>query len=164
MSEAPPALDRFRAVIGHFPTGVAIVTTHGPSGSAGLTTNAFASVSLDPTLVAVCFDNASRTLPVVRATRRFAVNVLSADQEELALVFASKRMAREKFEAVTHEIVHGVAILEGVLAWLACDLVSLHPHGDHTVGIGHVTEMDADEAGEPLVFFRGSFHRLAPPD
>ena len=164
MSEAPPALDRFRAVIGHFPTGVAIVTTHGPTGSAGLTTNAFTSVSLEPLLVLVCFDNASRTLPVVADTARFAVNVLSAEQEELALVFASKRVARDKFGAVTHEIVHGVPILEGVLAWLACDLVSLHPHGDHTVGIGRVTEMDADEEGEPLVFFRGGFARLEPRD
>jgi 3-hydroxy-9,10-secoandrosta-1,3,5(10)-triene-9,17-dione monooxygenase reductase component len=137
------------------------VTSHGADGPAGLTTNAVASVSLDPLLLLVCFDNGSRTLPAVRASRRFAVNVLRAGQEELAAVFASKRVAREKFESVTHEIAHGVPVLDGALAWLACDLRELHPAGDHTIGIGEVTQMDADLDGEPLVFFRGAYHRLA---
>lgn len=148
---------RYRQVIGHFATGVAIVTCTGPDGPAGLTTNAVTSVSLEPLLLLVCFDNTSRTLPAVRAARRFAVNVLRAGQEDLARVFASKRVAREKFEAVTHMDAHGVPVLDGALAWLACDLTQLHPAGDHTIGIGAITHMDADAAGEPLVFFRGQY-------
>ena len=91
---------------------------------------------------------------------RFAVNVLRAGGEDLARVFASKRVAREKFEAVTHRVAHGVPVLDDALAWLACDLEALHPCGDHTIGVGRVTHMDADEDGEPLLFYRGGFARL----
>jgi flavin reductase (DIM6/NTAB) family NADH-FMN oxidoreductase RutF len=152
---------RFRQVIGHFATGVAIVTCYGDDGPTGLTTNAITSVSLEPLLLLVCFDNASRTLPAVREARRFAVNVLRAGQEDLARVFASKRVAREKFEAVTHVEAHGVPVLDGALAWLACELTALHPAGDHTIGIGEITHMDADPDGEPLVWFRGDYGTFA---
>jgi flavin reductase (DIM6/NTAB) family NADH-FMN oxidoreductase RutF len=152
---------RYRQVMSHFATGVAIVTCSGPDGPAGLTTNAVTSVSLEPLLLLVCFDNASRTLVAVRDARRFAVNVLRAGQEDLARVFASKRVAREKFEAVTHMVAHGVPVLDGALAWLACDLRELHPGGDHTIGIGAVTHMDADPGGEPLVWFRGTYRSVA---
>jgi flavin reductase (DIM6/NTAB) family NADH-FMN oxidoreductase RutF len=152
---------RYRQVIGHFATGVAIVTCNGPDGPTGLTTNAITSVSLEPLLLLVCFDNTSRTLPAVRSARRFAVNILRAGQDELARVFASKRVAREKFDAVTHMDAHGVPILDGALAWLACDLTELHTAGDHTIGIGAVTHMDADPGGEALVWFRGDYGRFA---
>jgi 3-hydroxy-9,10-secoandrosta-1,3,5(10)-triene-9,17-dione monooxygenase reductase component len=116
-------------------------------------------------LLLVCFDNTSRTLPVVREAGRFAVNLLRAGQEDLAAVFASKRIAREKFERVTHTVAHGVPVLDDALAWLACDLDALHPAGDHTIGIGRVTHVDADAGGEPLVFYRGAYERLGegPP-
>jgi flavin reductase (DIM6/NTAB) family NADH-FMN oxidoreductase RutF len=156
---APDPL-RYRQVIGSFATGVAIVTCNGPDGPAGMTTNAIASLSLEPLLLLVCFDNRSRTLDAVREAGRFAVNVLRAGQEELAGVFASKRVAREKFEAVTHMDAHGVPVLDGALAWLACDLRELHPAGDHTIGIGAVTQLDADPEGEPLVWFRGAYRPL----
>jgi 3-hydroxy-9,10-secoandrosta-1,3,5(10)-triene-9,17-dione monooxygenase reductase component len=150
---------RFRDAIGSFPTGVAVVTANGP---AGLTTNAITSLSLDPVLLLVCFDNDSRTLPHVRETRRFGVNVLRADQEELARVFASKRVAEEKFAAVTHEIVEGVPVLEGVIAWFVCEVRQLVPGGDHTIGIGAVKELWHDPEGEALMFVRGRFTGLPP--
>ena len=145
---------RFRDAIGSFPTGVAVVTAAGP---AGLTTNAVTSLSLDPVLLLVCFDNASRTLPAVRASGRFCVHVLRADQEELARVFASKRVADEKFAAATHELVDGVPVLGGVVAWFVCEVRDLVPGGDHTIGIGEVTALDSDPDGEPLVFHRGRY-------
>ena len=147
---------RFRDAIGSFPTGVAVVTATGP---AGLTTNAVASLSLDPVLLLVCFDNASRTLPAVRDSGRFGVNVLRSDQEELARVFASKRVPDAKFAAATHELVDGVPVLEGVLAWFVCELRDLVPGGDHTIGIGQVRSLAFDPAGEPLVFHRGAYGR-----
>ncbi|MDX6699613.1 MAG: 3-hydroxy-9,10-secoandrosta,3,5(10)-triene-9,17-dione monooxygenase reductase component [Solirubrobacteraceae bacterium] len=159
---------RFRAVMGHFPTGVAVVTARDEQGAVGLTTNALTSLSLDPLLILVCFDNASRTLPVVRATERFAVNVLRAGQEHLAGRFASKLPLEEKFGDVPHHDEAGVPILAGALAWIACDLRELLPGGDHTIGIGAVTAMDHDE-GEPLVWHRGAYTALrthstgAPP-
>jgi 3-hydroxy-9,10-secoandrosta-1,3,5(10)-triene-9,17-dione monooxygenase reductase component len=97
----------------------------------------------------------------VREAKRFAVNVLRTGQEDLARVFASKRIAREKFEAVTHTVAHGVPVLDDSLAWLACDLRELHPGGDHTIGVGAVTHMDADGDGDPLVFFRGGYTTVA---
>ncbi len=159
MREVGP--ERFRAVMGHFATGVTVVTATGPEGPVGMTANAVTSLSLEPLLLLVCFDNASRTLVAVRHARRFAVNVLRAGQEDLARVFASKRVAREKFEAVTHMVAHGVPVLDGALAWLACDLRELHPGGDHTIGIGAVTHLDADPRGEPLVWFRGTYRSVA---
>ncbi len=148
----------YRAVIGHWATGVAVVTCTGPDGPAGLTTNAITSVSLDPLLLLVCFDNGSRTLEAVRGAGRFAVNVLHAGQEELAAVFASKRVQTEKFDAVTHRIEHDVPVLDDALAWIACDVHELHPAGDHTIAVGAVIDVWAS-AGEPapLLFYRGRF-------
>jgi 3-hydroxy-9,10-secoandrosta-1,3,5(10)-triene-9,17-dione monooxygenase reductase component len=150
----------FRDTLGRFPTGVTVVTASGPSGPAGLTTNAFTSLSLEPPLVLVCFERESRTLPVVRESGRFAVNVLSAGQQDLARVFASKRVAAEKFASVTHTVEHGVPVLDGALAWLVCDLEALHAGGDHEIGIGAVTALGHDPAGEPLVFVDGAYRGL----
>jgi len=160
MTGAGAAPARFREVIGEFPTGVAVITCEGPDGPAGLTTNAVTSLSLDPLLMLVCFDNSSRTLEVVRTARRFAVNFLTADQEDVARVFASKRVAREKFDGATHRIAHGVPVLDGALAWIACDVRDLLPGGDHTIAVGAATHM-AVGGGEPLVFHRGRYLSLA---
>jgi len=151
----------FRDALGRFPTGVAVVTAAGPAGPAGLTTNAFTSLSLEPPLVLVCFDRASRTLGVVRESRRFAVNVLRAGQEDLARLFAGKAPHPEKFAAVTHTVDQGVPVLDNALAWLVCDLEALHPGGDHEIGIGAVTALGQDPDGEPLVFWSAAFRRLA---
>lgn len=150
----------FRDTLGSFPTGVALVTGSGPDGPAGLTTNAFSALSLHPPLVLVCFDRGSRTLEVVRASRRFAVNVLRAGDEDLARLFAGKQPHPEKFAAVTHTAAHGVPVLDTALAWLVCDLEALHPGGDHEIGVGAVTALGRDPAGEPLVFFEGAYRRL----
>ncbi|WP_445152531.1 flavin reductase family protein [Baekduia sp. Peel2402] len=166
MEASSPAIDpaRYREVIGSFATGVAIVTAQGSDGPAGLTTNAITSLSLDPLLLLVCFDNGSRTLPIVRDAGRFAVNVLRAGQEDLAKVFASKQAQPQKFEAATHTVAHGVPVLDDALAWIACDLDAMHPAGDHTIGVGRVTHLSADDgpAHDPLLFFRGGFARMAP--
>jgi flavin reductase (DIM6/NTAB) family NADH-FMN oxidoreductase RutF len=164
MSFADPLDQRaFRDAVGTFATGVTVVTATGPDGPAGLTTNAFTSLSLDPPLVLVCFDHASRTLPVIRASGRFAVNVLRAGQEDVAAVFASRRVAAEKFAEVTHAEAHGLPVLDGALAWLACEVAELVPGGDHTIGIGRVVALDGDAEGEPLVFFRGGYVGLTAP-
>src|SRR3954470_9026953 len=93
----PVGPDRFRTVMGRFPTGVTVVTAMSPEGPVGMTANAISSLSLDPLLLLVCFDNASRTLAVVRDSRRFGVNVLAVGQEALARRFAGKLPEAEKF-------------------------------------------------------------------
>jgi flavin reductase (DIM6/NTAB) family NADH-FMN oxidoreductase RutF len=151
--------ERFRAVFGHFPTGVAIISAAADDGPRGLTANALCSLSLDPLLVLVCFDNSARTFPLVRARRRFGLNILRADQAQLSKVFASKRPEDEKFHGVPYEIHDDAPIIDGVLAWLTCDLTEQYPGGDHTIGIGAVREMWHGD-GEPLVFYRGEYRSL----
>jgi flavin reductase (DIM6/NTAB) family NADH-FMN oxidoreductase RutF len=160
-----PEVDRqrFRAVMGHFATGVAVVTAHGrgePDGAVGMTTNALCSLSLDPLQLLVCFDRAARTLPVVRETRRFAVNVLRAGQEDVSGQFASKLPLDRKFEAVEYTDEHGAPVLQDALAWAVCDLRELLPGGDHEIGIGDVVAMGHASEGSPLVWYRGSYTAL----
>lgn len=153
----------FRDAISRFATGVAIVTCDGPEGPSGLTTNAVTSLSLDPPLLLVCFDNRSRTLDAVRQAGRFAVNMLRAEHAELASTFASKREQHEKFEVATHRIEHGVPVLDDALAWLACDVHDLLPGGDHTIGVGRVTQTwTAPEDGAPLLFYGGVLRQTVP--
>jgi 3-hydroxy-9,10-secoandrosta-1,3,5(10)-triene-9,17-dione monooxygenase reductase component len=160
MSNAADSARAYRDTIGQFATGVTVVTAIGPDGPAGMTTNAVTSLSLRPRLLLACFEGRSRTLEVVRVSRRFAVNVLRAEDEELAAVFASKRVGREKFEAVTHTEEHGVPVLDRALAWIACDLRELRPVGDHEIGIGEVLGTGAGAPGQPLVFFGGRYTTL----
>jgi 3-hydroxy-9,10-secoandrosta-1,3,5(10)-triene-9,17-dione monooxygenase reductase component len=148
--------DRFRSVMGHFATGVTVVTVATGDGPVGMTANAVCSLSLEPLLLLVCFDNAARTLPAVRENGRFGVNVLGSDQEDLARLFASKRPEREKFADVAHTVHDGIPVIEGVLAWVGCRLERLIPGGDHTIGIGAVEAAEAGR-GEPLLWLRGSY-------
>jgi flavin reductase (DIM6/NTAB) family NADH-FMN oxidoreductase RutF len=152
----PVGPDRFRDVMGRFATGVTVVTATSPEGPIGLTANAVCSLSLDPLLLLVCFDNQARTLPVVREVGRFGVNVLRADQEDLARLFASKLPESEKFAGLPHTVHDGIPVIEGVLAWVGCRLERLIPGGDHTIGIGAVESAEAGH-GEPLLWFRGSY-------
>jgi flavin reductase (DIM6/NTAB) family NADH-FMN oxidoreductase RutF len=109
----------------------------------------------------VCFENRARTLPIVRESGRFAVNVLAADQERLAGVFASKLPESEKLEDVAHRLEHGMPIIQGSLAWAACELNELIAGGDHTIAIGRVIAMGLGD-GEPLLWYAGRYHALPP--
>ena len=123
-----------------------------------MTANAVSSLSLDPLLLLVCFDREARTLPIVRETRRFGVNVLATDGADLARRFASKHEG--KFDEVLHEIREGVPVLGGAIAWVACDLAELLPGGDHVIGIGAVTAA-SERDGDPLLWYRGGYAALA---
>ncbi len=148
--------DRFRDVMGRFATGVTVVTVATPDGPLGMTANAVCSLSLEPLLLLVCFDNAARTLPPVRAAGRFGVNVLAAGQEDLARLFASKRPEREKFAGVAHSVHDGIPVIDSALAWVGCRLERLVPGGDHVIGIGAVEAAEAG-TGEPLIWYRGGY-------
>jgi flavin reductase (DIM6/NTAB) family NADH-FMN oxidoreductase RutF len=151
----------FREVFGRFATGVAVITGSGPAGTGGMTANALCSLSLDPLLALVCFENQARTLPIVREARRFGVNVLGAEQEHLAGVFASKLPESEKLEGVDHRLIDGVPVIDGALAWATCELRELIGGGDHTIAIGEVLAMGLG-AGEPLLWYGGEYRKLAP--
>jgi 3-hydroxy-9,10-secoandrosta-1,3,5(10)-triene-9,17-dione monooxygenase reductase component len=154
---SPPDTELFREVFGRFATGVAVVTSATAAGEGGMTANAVCSLSLNPLLALVCFENNARTLPIVREAGRFAVNVLGAHQEEVARVFASKVPESEKLVGVTHRYEDGVPIIEGALSWVVCTLRELIAGGDHTIAIGEVVAMGLGE-GDPLLWYGGQYH------
>jgi flavin reductase (DIM6/NTAB) family NADH-FMN oxidoreductase RutF len=159
MGHDDPDPELFREVFGRFATGVAVITSAGAGGSGGMTANALCSLSLEPLLALVCFENDARTLPIVREARRFAVNVLSAEQEEVAGVFASKLPEAEKLDGVPHTVRLGLPIIDGTLAWAACELRELIAGGDHTIGIGEVVGMGLG-GGKPLLWYGGRYHAV----
>ncbi len=154
-----PDPEHFREVFGRFATGVAVITSASHAGAGGMTANALCSLSLDPLLALVCFENQARTLPIVRDAGRFAINLLAAGQEDLARVFASKLPEAEKLDAVAHHYAHEVPIVSGALAWAACDLRELIGGGDHTIVIGEVRELGLG-GGTPLLWYGGRYHAL----
>jgi flavin reductase (DIM6/NTAB) family NADH-FMN oxidoreductase RutF len=154
------ASELFREVFGRFATGVAVITSASPRGAGGMTANAICSLSLDPLLALVCFENSARTLPIVREAGRFAVNVLASDQERLAGVFASKLPESEKLDGVAHRFERGVPVIDGTLAWATCELEELLAGGDHTIAIGKVMALGLGD-GEPLLWYSGRYHAFA---
>jgi 3-hydroxy-9,10-secoandrosta-1,3,5(10)-triene-9,17-dione monooxygenase reductase component len=153
----------FREAFGRFATGVAVITSAGAVGHGGMTANALCSLSLDPLLALVCFENRARTLPLVRESGVFGVNVLGAEQEDIARVFASKLPEAEKLDNVAHRLEAGVPIIEGAIAWAACELRDLIAGGDHTIAIGEVVDMGLG-AGAPLLWYAGRYHTVPLPE
>ena len=147
----------FRHVLGHFATGVTVITTLDPAGRpAGLTANAFASVSLAPPLGLVCVDRASDTHDLIAASGAFVVNVLAAEQDAIARRFAADDKER-RFESIAwRSMATGAPVLDDVLAWIDCRVHTAVDGGDHTIYIGAVHAADA-RAGAPLVFYRGRY-------
>jgi flavin reductase (DIM6/NTAB) family NADH-FMN oxidoreductase RutF len=154
-----PDVASFRALMARFATGVAVITSYGDNGPAGMTANAFASLSLDPLLVMIGFELQSRTLVAVRQSSTFAVNVLASDQEQVSRIFAGKQPEPEKFAGCAYAERSGVPVIDGTLAWLRCDLEAIYPGGDHVIVVGNVVEMGGT-CGEPLLFYGGHYRQL----
>jgi len=148
-----------RKVMGHFATGVTIVTTHDGAGRCyGLTANAVCSVSLDPPLVLVCVDKRAESHPAFGLSQAFVVNILADEQEALSRHFAVS--GGDKFvDLPCRNGGTGAPILEGALAHVECRVVSTYDAGDHTIYIGEVESADSRD-GRPLLFFRGKYHQL----
>ncbi|MFG3498056.1 flavin reductase family protein [Streptomyces sp. NPDC047928] len=158
--ERPP-LDpaEFRRVLGHFASGVTIVTAYDPEGGApaGFACQSFASLSLDPPLVAFMVARTSTTWPRIARAGAFCVNVLGADQAALCRAFAVS--GADKFAGVAHTPapVTGAPLLDSVPAWIDCTVHAVHPGGDHLIVVGRVQALDATDDGAPLLFHRGGF-------
>jgi len=152
---------KFRQVLGHFPTGVAVVTGIDEDGQpAGMAVGSFTSVSLDPPLVAFMPDKGSTSWPRFRDSGSFCVNILGAEQESVCRAFAMK--GGDKFAELSwRPASSGSPILDGVLAWIDCDLDVVHEAGDHFIVIGLVRELDIGTPALPLVFFQGGYGRFS---
>ena len=151
-----------RTVMGHFATGVCVVSTRASDGSAvGTTVNAVTSVSLEPPLLLVCLAHDSETLAAVRASSRFAVSILAESQREHSIRFAAKGEQARTKEIEFGEQHPGIPCLPGALATIACRVSAMHRGGDHMIVIGEaLSTSSAQEDVAPLLFFRGSYSRL----
>lgn len=144
------------------PSAVAIVSAPGEAGPAGATANAVTSLSLEPPLMLACLDRGSRTLALLEAAGRFGISYLAADEEGVARAFATKDPHEEKWRDAPRVEREGVPILEGALAWMACELRDLHEGGDHMIAIGEVLALGAREA-DPLLFWAGGYRPPGDP-
>ena len=160
--EVAPA--RFRAVLGHFCTGVTVVTGMADAGPVGFACQSFAALSLDPPLVLFCVARTSRTWPALAAVGTFAVNVLAEDQQAVSAEFG--RRGGDKFSAVSWQPApSGAPLLDGALTWVDCEVQAVHPAGDHYVVIGRVTALGDTSEARPLLFHRGRYTVTEPvPD
>jgi len=165
--EAGPAVDpdRFREVLGHFASGVTVVTAVTSDGPVGFTCQAFTSLSLQPPLVALAPGKQSTSWPKIAAAGAFCVNILSSSQEGLCRAFAvSGAEHADKFAGVAwRPALSGSPVLQGVHAWVDCRLLTVHEAGDHELVLGRVLDLGVG-GGEPLVFHRGRFGRLTGTD
>lgn len=151
----------FRDVLGHFPTGVCIVTAIGADGEpVGMTVGSFASVSLDPPLVAFFPDRGSTTFPRIRGAGSFCVNVLAASQEPVCRTFASR--GADKFAGVGwRPAPSGAPVLDGAVAWIDCVPETVAEAGDHFVFMGRVQALEVENPTLPLLFFQGGYGAFA---
>ncbi|NSC22303.1 flavin reductase family protein [Streptomyces albus subsp. chlorinus] len=158
----------FRRVLGDFASGVTVVTApaaEGEPGPAGFACQSFASLSLDPPLVSFMVARTSTSWPRIARAGVFCVNVLSAAQGELCRTFAVS--GADKFAGVSYSPapVTGSPLLEGVTAWVDCEIHAVHTGGDHLIVVGRVRALDAVEgAGDPLVFHRGRLGTFTPAE
>jgi 3-hydroxy-9,10-secoandrosta-1,3,5(10)-triene-9,17-dione monooxygenase reductase component len=151
---------RFRTVLGHFATGVTVVTGGGDSGPHGVAANSFTSVSLDPPLVLVCMAHSSTTWPRIRETSAFAVNFLGEDQEELGRRFGTP--GGDRFSGLRWDVgVTGAPVLADSLAFVECRMEAEYEAGDHVIVVGRVVDLGVLREGRPLLFWRGGYGSLA---
>ena len=152
----------FRSIIGHFPTGVTVITTAAGEELQGMTANAVTSLSLDPMLVLVCVDKGTHTHRVLEDGGVFVVNILGEHQEEVSRLFA--RRAEPEIGSLRGQRFilgeTGAPILEDCLAFLECKVAYVHDGGDHSIFLGEVIEGGIVGDVRPLVFYRGRYHGL----
>jgi flavin reductase (DIM6/NTAB) family NADH-FMN oxidoreductase RutF len=166
MADAAFDARALRRALGHYTTGVTIVTTQTPAGGhTGVTVNSFTSVSLDPPLVLFCLSTRSSLLAAFEQAEHFAINVLAKGQQALSNRFA--RPSLNSWDGVNHRCgAHGCALLADAVATFECARRTIYPGGDHVILVGEVIGFEIVTAPEPLAFYQGSygtFTRDQPP-
>jgi flavin reductase (DIM6/NTAB) family NADH-FMN oxidoreductase RutF len=165
MASRPPSSAEFRLACGQLATGVSVLTVErAPRRVHGMTANSVTSVSLDPLLLLICVAQHANFLPLIKKEKRFGVNILKEGQQAISKYFAQT----EENPEVEAELgiryrwtPSGIPLLEGALAHIACIVVASYIAGDHTIFLGEVESVEVFN-GEPLLYFRGAYRRLAP--
>jgi 3-hydroxy-9,10-secoandrosta-1,3,5(10)-triene-9,17-dione monooxygenase reductase component len=164
-NDDPPPASHVRRTLGHFATGVAVVTGF-DTAPIGMTIQSFVSVSLEPLLVSFTPAKTSRTWARIRTQGELCINILAADQESVARRFAQPNV--DRFNRVEwHPAPSGtVPIIAGSMAWLDCAIEGIHDAGDHDVVLCLVRGYGVERDCAPLLFFRGTYSSIAatPPD
>lgn len=153
-------MSQLREIMRHVPSSVAVVTAMCDGVPVGMTVGSFTSASLDPPLVSFFAGKSSSTWPLIERAGRFCVNVLSAEQPHVASAFSSRDADRFGGRGWTPSPL-GSPLLEGVLAWMDCEMYAVHEVGDHVAAVGLVQGAGAAGESWPLVFFRGELAGFA---
>jgi 3-hydroxy-9,10-secoandrosta-1,3,5(10)-triene-9,17-dione monooxygenase reductase component len=160
---APRPLDpdsaTYRTVLGHFATGVVLVTALDGDEPVGMACNSFSSVSLEPPLVLFCAAKSSSTWPRIQTSGKWAANFLDDDGEEICRLFAEKGADRFARIAYTSGRTRS-PIIEDALAYVDCETIDEHDAGDHVIVVGRVIELGYRAEGKPLIFYRGGYGRF----
>jgi flavin reductase (DIM6/NTAB) family NADH-FMN oxidoreductase RutF len=164
MKTPPLNAQQFRKALGHFTTGITVVTVErAPGAVRGMTANSFTSVSLDPMLILICVEKRAAILPMLEKKKRFGVSVLKEGHEAISEYFAKGTQTSEAEQRLS---IHyrwtpsGIPVLEGTLLQLSCEVVASYLTGDHTVFVGEVVEAEIHE-GKPLLYFGGEYRHMA---
>ncbi len=150
----------FRSIIGHFATGVTVITTAAGEELQGMTANAIASLSLDPVMILICVEKQTHTHRVLDQGGVFTVNILTEHQEDVSRLFAKRAepeigtLRGQRFSLGTT----GAPILEDCLAYLECRVSSVADGGDHSIFLGRVVDGRVTSDARPLLFYRGKYH------
>jgi flavin reductase (DIM6/NTAB) family NADH-FMN oxidoreductase RutF len=159
LEHTAPTFDqaRLRQVMGHFATGVTIITALDGDEPVGLTAQSFTSLSLEPPLILFAPGKSSSTWPRIEKAGSFTVNILGEAQEAICRTFAAS--GTDKFADVvwTPSEITGNPLLDDVLAWVDCTVLTTHDAGDHVIVVGHVLDLGVEQEGKPLLFYRGGF-------
>ncbi|GGM37727.1 flavin oxidoreductase [Paraliobacillus quinghaiensis] len=146
----------FRDAMGKFATGITVVTADHQNDIKGITVNAFMSLSLDPTLVAISIDQKAAMYTILQEVDTFGISVLAEDQKEQSMVFANQKSADS---AIKFDQLAETPVLNGALVQLACEKESFVQAGDHMIFIAKVNDIKLTE-GQPLVYFNGAYQHL----
>jgi flavin reductase (DIM6/NTAB) family NADH-FMN oxidoreductase RutF len=153
----------FRSIIGHFATGVTVITAAAGDELQGMTANAVASLSLDPLMLLICVDKTTHTHRILDEGGAFTVNILGEHQEEVSRLFA--RSAPPERGALRGQAFRigktGAPVLKDSLAYIECRVTEVHTGGDHTIFLGEVVDAGVVRDVAPLLFFRGQYRALA---
>ncbi|MDO8732297.1 MAG: flavin reductase family protein [Actinomycetota bacterium] len=152
-----------RTVAGRYATGVAVVTAVADGVDHAMTTNSFASLSLDPLLILFCVERSSRFHEALKLTDCFAVSVLPEEDDRIARWFSLRgRPLEDQFAEVPHvRSEAGVPLVTGALGWIECSIDSMITAGDHDIVVGAVQKLStSEEESAPLLFWKGRFHGL----
>lgn len=154
--------DEMRRVMRQWASGVCLVTTNNGDERHGMTVSSFASIALEPPLILVSLEDGTRTNQLVRQSNRFAVVILSEDQQELSDVFAGRTADDDdRFEGVPHlTTLLGNPVPEASLAFMDCKVSSNYEAGTHTIFIGQVESQQVLNEGKPLLYFNQSYARI----